>query len=390
MTTELQIGTIEQNIPIFNLTIHGIDDKGNLFKLLSLLFPKYQTQYIRMKVLNKGHSNKLVKIDYNQPPYSLNELSSLLVRIYGDLTSSLIDRTNEMKCIRIFRRFDSFQQIYAVFNNGFVYSYYDGCDISFEKLSDMKYSRLIAEKLAQLHCLPADEFNEIQNGELFEENNMEPKLFSTLLKWIDRLEDEFISSSRKLMKYEFLFPSKSYVLNEVNKLKDHYLTNPISNIVICHNDLNAANVILAPDENSVHFIDMEYCDINYAAYDIANHFCEFTGPHAVDTERYPSLKFQKNWLKIYLTAYYKYSQSQLDPKYNDSQINVLTEDYLNLWLKEVNCFALVSHLLWAVWAVICASENLDSMDFLAYADARMKHYYDMKNWLPSAFRLPVV
>ncbi|KAK4467547.1 hypothetical protein MN116_008887 [Schistosoma mekongi] len=199
MTTELQIGTIEQNIPIFNLTIHGIDDKGNLFKLLSLLFPKYQTQYIRMKVLNKGHSNKLVKIDYNQPPYSLNESSSLLVRIYGDLTSSLIDRTNEMKCIRIFRRFDSFQQIYAVFNNGFVYSYYDGCAISFEKLSDVKYSRLIAEKLAQLHCLPADEFNEIQNGELFEENNMEPKLFSTLLKWIDRLEDEFISSSRKLM-----------------------------------------------------------------------------------------------------------------------------------------------------------------------------------------------
>ncbi|KAK4467548.1 hypothetical protein MN116_008888 [Schistosoma mekongi] len=52
-------------------------------------------------------------------------------------------------------------------------------------------------------------------------------------------------------KYEFLFPSKSYVLNEVNKLKDHYLTNPISNIVVCHNDLNAANAILAPDEKKI-------------------------------------------------------------------------------------------------------------------------------------------
>ncbi|VDP68277.1 unnamed protein product [Schistosoma mattheei] len=198
------------------------------------------------------------------------------------------------------------------------------------------------------------------------------------------------SLAEAIYSYESIFPSKSYIFNEVIILKDQYLNSPISKVVLCHNDLNAANIILAPDENSVHLIDIEYCDLNYAAYDIGNHFCEFTGPYAIEFKRYPSIDYQKEWINIYLTAYYQYSNSKSDLHYNELQWDRFKEDYINQWIKEINCFALVSHLLWAVWAVICASENLYSMDFLAYADSRMKQYYLMKKWLPSTFQLPVV
>ncbi|CAI2732744.1 unnamed protein product [Schistosoma spindalis] len=382
MITELQkIKPIhEENIPKFNITIHGINDHVNIQKLITLLFPsEYETKNIVVKVLNKGYSNQLIFIDNKQYSISLTGIPSLLIRIYGHLTTSLIDRTNEMKYIKIVRKLKGYQQLYGIFNNGYVYSYIDGCDISLEKLYDIKYGRLIAEKLAQLHCLPIDEFIQIENKII----KPESQIFSTLLKWINRLNDEFIHSLRKRNKYESIFPSKSYVLNEVMKLKDQYLYNPISKVVLCHNDMNAANIILAPDENSVHLIDMEYCDLNYAAYDIGNHFCEFTGPYALEFKRYPSIEYQKEWIIIYLTAYYQYSQSKL-------QWNNYQEDDINQWIKEINCFALVSHLLWAVWAVICASENLYSMDFLAYADSRMKQYYHMKKWLLSTFQLPVM
>ncbi|CAH8590058.1 unnamed protein product [Schistosoma mattheei] len=334
ITEELQmIQTInEVNIPIFNITIHGINDHVNVQKLITFLLPEYETKNIVVKVLNKGYSNQLILID-NKRQYSasLSAIPSLIIRIYGNLTTSLIDRTNEMKYMKVVGKFKSFQQLYGIFNNGFVYSYIDGCDISLEKLYDIKYG-----------------------------------------------------------KYESIFPSKSYIFNEVIILKDQYLNSPISKVVLCHNDLNAANIILAPDENSVHLIDMEYCDLNYAAYDIGNHFCEFTGPYAIEFKRYPSIDYQKEWINIYLTAYYQYSNSKSDLHYNELQWDRFKEDYINQWIKEINCFALVSHLLWAVWAVICASENLYSMDFLAYADSRMKQYYLMKKWLPSTFQLPVV
>lgn len=162
---------------------------------------------------------------------------------------------------------------------------------------------------------------------------------------------------------------------------------------------------------------MEYCDLNYAAYDIGNHFCEFTGkfslqlnyyclktmrcryiplmspqknetpfnlnpianhypflfkiylsfffilltnivivvvvsllslyqfitgPYAIEFKRYPSIEYQKEWINIYLTAYYQYSNSKSDLHYNELQWNRSKEDYINQWIKEINCFALVS------------------------------------------------
>ena len=50
-----------------------------------------------------------------------------------------------------------------------------------------------------------------------------------------------------------------------------------SPVVFCHNDLLLANVIYNEGKHTVTFIDYEYADYNYQAFDIANHFAEFAG-----------------------------------------------------------------------------------------------------------------
>jgi ethanolamine kinase len=48
-------------------------------------------------------------------------------------------------------------------------------------------------------------------------------------------------------------------------------------LVFCHNDLLLANILHDKGKDAIAFIDFEYAGPNYQAYDIANHFCEFSG-----------------------------------------------------------------------------------------------------------------
>ena len=50
-----------------------------------------------------------------------------------------------------------------------------------------------------------------------------------------------------------------------------------SPIVFAHNDLLLGNIIYTEKLNQVTFIDYEYADYNYQAFDIGNHFTEFAG-----------------------------------------------------------------------------------------------------------------
>ena len=49
----------------------------------------------------------------------------------------------------------------------------------------------------------------------------------------------------------------------------------LGNVVFAHNDLLSGNILLK--DGKVKLIDFEYASFNIAAYDIANHFCEWSG-----------------------------------------------------------------------------------------------------------------
>ena len=71
-------------------------------------------------------------------------------------------------------------------------------------------------------------------------------------------------------------------------------------MVFCHNDLLLKNIVYSKTNDQVSFIDFEYSDYNYQAFDIANHFTEFCGVDEFDPSLYPSKEFQLKWIERYL------------------------------------------------------------------------------------------
>lgn len=144
-------------------------------------------------------------------------------------------------------------------------------------------------------------------------------------------------------------------------------------MVFCHNDLLLGNVIYEKSTDRITFIDYEYAGQNFQAFDIGNHFTEFAGmlssyslyvdqPNhllydnivgvdVIDYRHYPSKEFQLKWLRCYLEVY-------LGPD------KCVTERDVNVLYVQTNKFALASHFLWTVWALIQAEHSTIDFDFV--------------------------
>lgn len=138
-----------------------------------------------------------------------------------------------------------------------------------------------------------------------------------------------------------------------------------SPIVFAHNDLLLGNVIYTEEQERVTFIDYEYADYNYAAFDIGNHFTEFPGIDLADFALYPNREFQLKWLKVYLQAY--------------SGKDEVSEMEVERLFVQVNQFALASHFLWLVWGLIQTEYSTIDFDFLMFAYRRHKEYAKRKD-----------
>ena len=113
------------------------------------------------------------------------------------------------------------------------------------------------------------------------------------------------------------------------------------------------NVIYTEECNKVTFIDYEYAEINFQAFDIGNHFAEFPGIGSnseIDYTRYPSRDYQMGWIRAYLE---EYKSSEV----TDAEVEEL--------YKHANKFALSSHFMWCVWSLIQAEHSKIEFDFVA-------------------------
>lgn len=144
-----------------------------------------------------------------------------------------------------------------------------------------------------------------------------------------------------------------------------------SPIVFCHNDLLLGNVVYEKSTDRITFIDYEYAGHNFQAYDIGNHFTEFAGEpflfvvfflnglnckliagvDEIDYRHYPSKEFQLEWLRCYLEVYH-------------GPTKAITERDVHILYVQTNKFALASHYLWTVWALIQAENSTIDFDFV--------------------------
>jgi len=136
-------------------------------------------------------------------------------------------------------------------------------------------------------------------------------------------------------------------------------------IVYCHNDLLVKNVVYSRINDDVSFIDFEYADYNYWAYDVANHFVEYAGVDDPNFDLYPILEEQKEWLKTY------FHFRHLEIKDNG------LDDICNLIAK----FTALSHLFWALWSFVQTTVSLIDFDYKQYGQLRFGKYLDFKEKL---------
>lgn len=187
---------------------------------------------------------------------------------------------------------------------------------------------------------------------------------TSLLLVVNSDKIAFQSSSTLLRASQLGIPGVADLRIEFDSLYEH-LKRLDSPIVFAHNDLLLGNVIYTAEQERVTFIDYEYADYNYAAFDIGNHFTEFPGIDQADYSLYPNREFQLKWLAVYLEAYLGKGRA--------------TEAAVERLYVQVNQFALASHFIWLVWGVIQAEYSSIDFDFLTFASNRHREYLRRKD-----------
>lgn len=130
--------------------------------------------------------------------------------------------------------------------------------------------------------------------------------------------------------------------------------------------------------------DYDYAGWNYAAYDIANLFCEaaidnntgdFPG-FAIDHRHYPSRPQQKRWLRHYLAT----RQTYPSPKTAET-VAAVSDGDVEKWMAWAEKFALSSHLYWTLWALGYSAPEGIEWGYLEYGISRLWAFRALKGRL---------
>lgn len=289
--------------------------------VLGKLFPSANLHETYIQPCTGGITNKLFKAVIKSEG---KVVQSVLIRIYGRGTDAIIDRETELRNMRLLCEQGLAGRLYGVFENGFVYEYIEGTALTCDELP--VHMELVARELAKWHSIRPDSSLA----------NVSPSLFKTLRRWLDKVHRDDLDDASRL----------SY-LHHINSLESKYKD---AVAVLCHNDVLSANVILCPDAQSVKFIDYEYSAFSIAAFDLANHFCEYAG-FDCDWGKLPTDEQMVRFVKAY------------NPALSNHQI----DDFM----ATIKDFMPAAHLFWGLWGLIQSRLSDIDFDYTTYAHKRL-------------------
>ncbi|EIW80037.1 kinase-like protein [Coniophora puteana RWD-64-598 SS2] len=128
-------------------------------------------------------------------------------------------------------------------------------------------------------------------------------------------------------------------------------------------------------------VDFEYSAVNPLAFDIANHFHEWTAnyhsdvPHILDPSRYPTLEQRRN----FYVGYLQHAASSLSDVAGESPSPASEKDLATLE-RQVRIWSAASHGMWAIWGIVQARDDLargetqPEFDYIGYAQCRMQSF----------------
>ncbi|XP_036343488.1 ethanolamine kinase-like [Rhagoletis pomonella] len=288
-----------------------------------------------------------------------------LVRVYGNKTDLLIDRKAETRNIQLLHTYGFAPTLFATFKNGLVYDFVPGVTLKPTSVLEPNVWRLVATRMAEMHRrVKVKEVATAGGGGegAGAGKPLVPMLWRKVQSFFDLVPERFSDADKQKRVEETFLPIKR-LRDEFNALYRH-LERLNSPVVFAHNDLLLGNIVYLESEQCVNFIDYEYADYNFQAFDIGNHFCEFAGVDEVDFSRYPQRDFQLAWLHVYLQEYLQRSH--------------ITDDEVERLYLQVNHFALAAHMLWTVWSLIQAEHSNIDFDYVDYAHVRYEEYQKRK------------
>lgn len=248
------------------------------------------------------------------------KVKKALIRIKDDDFSTEIDVMKKLSPLGLS------PEVYGIFKNGFICSWQSGTTFTQPMLDT--HLEMIAYKMRILHQTPM-----VPIGESF---------FQRIFRWIqtirdDQLPPDFQRDNLELIAYKYM---------------DYFNQSP-EELVFCHNDLNFENIILHRDEQDLTFIDYEYAGHNFALYDIANFFQEWSGEDLND-DRLPNREQKIRFIELYLG-----NNEDLEPI-----------------LKRIEEFEALSDLHWGIWAIMQSQNPSQEIDFnyLAYGLKRLRRW----------------
>lgn len=153
-------------------------------------------------------------------------------------------------------------------------------------------------------------------------------------------------------------------------------------------------------------MDFEYASPNSAAFDIANHFHEWTAdyhsqtPHILDPSRYPTEEERNNFYRAYLahasepfvtgaSAMATTEDRSVSAGLSDFEKQDVSDQEADCRRLEaqVRAWSPASHAMWAVWGIVQAREDLESaaqdeggapdepeFNYLGYAKCRVEGF----------------
>ncbi|KAL5503134.1 hypothetical protein EMCRGX_G010040 [Ephydatia muelleri] len=306
-----------------------------------------------LKVFADGMTNVVIGV-FNQDS---REDGTVILRIYGKSTERFIDRNRELACMQLMHRAEYAPPLYCQFANGVCCGFVPGRCISALEMGEPRMMQRIAVCLAQVHSV------HVSDSVV---SSRRPVVWD-MCDWILRVPLSF-SDANKDARFKELFGSLDALKAEGERLREG-LSSLHSPVVFSHNDTQARNLVYWSCEDKISVIDYEYAGMNYAAFDLGNFFCEFSGAEELDFSRYPDEGVQKTFLKMYLGECAKLGGK--DPA-------SVSDEQVNKWYRDAAKCALASHLVWTYWGLLQAAYSALNYDFLRYSYVRFTEYQKRK------------
>ncbi|KAG8908540.1 hypothetical protein FRB99_005900 [Tulasnella sp. 403] len=337
----------------------------------------------------------------------------VLLRIYGPSSSALISRPNELftlyKLSSIYR---IAPRVFGTFGNGRVEEFFDSRALTEDDMRDPEVSRWIGRRMSELHSVDIGEVMIPGDGWEDKRANAVVKNFEHWLPLAREVLD--VLESRVLPKDHPWYGIAAKL--DLDRLEGEWVAyrswleafeeeEGESERVFAHNDAQYGNLLRLtnipvnrPSHHQIIVVDFEYAGPNPAAYDIANHFHEWSAsylsgdtPWLLNSKRYPTLEQRRNFYHAYISPLpvgpsttnllLSSSQTSLSSlNYISGFHNWRVQEQLDRLERQVMAWSPASHATWALWGIVQArddvlhNEEIGEFNYLGYALGRAEGF----------------